>query len=683
MTHVNKVEFRTVIIDEIKRELNILSYTKENFSIYFSLQSIAQFINELLEVFSAKDIFYDDFYEKWKTIGLKCFTEFQVQLLVPINLIIEPSTELYNPLPAIIQNTQYLNDKYYKKINEYTNIKNFITSDVFCIAEKNKLTVTDFRHKFMNSIGFLSFIPILRLRYLRIFYKTFFNVKLLNCTDIEYIYDTLILNRQRLDEIDIENVFQLDKNGLHFEEMDINQDIKDLFLFNFNRACRIFKSFAFNIMDEQSLYISKNLQIVTQFGLDRENIEKTFKDIVKTLELEREKKRKELEKGGTTTKEKRPKYNREQMNLLCKEPEPSSPILNLNVIELNILHSIIKIHLMIQRMTNVQIHKDDLQYYRKLLKTRYSTDLEELILDNDDLLNGCNRNAGGDDYDDEISRSTISFETICGKQCLVKNYTIGEIIGEFIRLYQYAQQNIDTIWLCKFITMSCNPRYSSLVNIMADFVPFFQRFFTNDFNINTINNLIIFLQGMCRPDDVKIKSLKNVYDVRNLNVHNFKTFSIAKYQSYNTNPLVSFIDLVLTSKRIQRYNNNNQDNSTIINMNRLSEIEQYNLVSLIDPNEQDFIDYIYELMKTEEENENNENRSNNIDLSGEKRFHLQDIDYDSIVPLVSTNTFNENNTTNESIKLFNGILNQTIFFHELTNRVIYKIPNIVCNILIK
>ncbi|WBR61485.1 hypothetical protein [Drosophila suzukii associated hytrosavirus 1] len=652
MTQINKIEFRTVIIDGTDRELNILTYSKENFSLYFSLQSVAQCINELIQVYNAREIFHADFYVKYNELNLRAITEFQLQMLVPINLILEPSTELYNPMPLSLVQSRYLNDKYHNIILEYSDYTSLL-NDIFCIAEKQNFTTgfndntLDFHHKFMNSIGFLSFIPILKMRYIRKMYKTFFLVDLLNSEDIDYIYDTLVLNRKRLQPEDIANVFQLNAEDIRMHPHDLTDDDKQLYVARFNRACRIFKSFAFNMMNEQSIYISKNLQIVTQFGLDRKAIEVLFR---------------QMPKLSTTGRE---KYTDAQMALLCRPPS-TDPLANLNATELNILHSIIKIHLMIQRMTNVTIHKEDLRFYRQILRSRFSTDIEELIYDSRCFTED------DDNEDDDIGQATLSFESLEGRRTMIKNYTIGEIIGEFIQLYVAAQQNVNTVWLCRFIRMSCNPRYSNLVNIMADFVPFFQRFFTNDFNINSINNLIIFLQGMCRPDEERLKSLKDFRDVRQMDVRNFRSFSLARYQQYNMNPLVTFIDLILTSKQTQKRH-------LLIDLNLLNETERYNLVYLVDPNEKQFIDYVYELVMIDKQDKDN----NIYDLSGDRRFNLQHLDYDNIVPVVSANTFNENNTTTDSVQLFNGTVNQALFFHELSNRILFKVPGVVCNIVIK
>ena len=645
MSQINKIEFKTVIIDGTERDINILTYSKENYSMYFSLQSLAQSINELLLIYGARDIFNMEFFEKWEELNLKCFTEFQLQLLIPINLIMEPTTEVFNPMPFYLSTLRYLNDNYQRSIENYSDHLN-ITNDIFCIAEKQGFTYTDPepQHKFVNSIGFLSLISILKLNFLHKLYKTFFMVELLNSSDVEYIYETLILNRTSPYSFDAANVFQLstdDDELVRFMPTDLNTTSKRLFITRFNRACKIFKSFAFNIMDEQSVYIAKNLQIVTQFGMNREAMLNDFKRIPKYTQ---------------------PHMTEQQIEMICRYPSEN----NITVIELNILHSIIKIHLMIQRMTNVKIHRDDLEFYRNILKTKFSTELGELQYD----CPGSLYSQSDDNFDTE---EFISYETVNGKNCLIKNYTIGEIIGEFIQLYEYAQASPNTIWLCKFLKLSCNTRYANLVNTMADFVPSFQRFFTNDFNINSINNLIIFLQGMCKPDINKLTSLNRLRDLRQLDVRNFKTFSLTKYLPYNNNPLVTFIDLILTSKQ-------HQQQQWMVNMNTLSELERHKLITLFDPNEQQFIDFIYELESTQRDIQN---PNKLLDLGGNIRFNLQDIDYEYIVPTVSTNTFNENNITSSAKKLFNGILDQTIFFHELSNRTIYKIPGVVCNILIK
>lgn len=641
MTQINKIEFKTVIIDGTERDINIITYSKENYSMYFSLQSLAQSINELLLIYGAREIFHLEFFERWEQLNLKCFTEFQLQLLIPINLIMEPSTEIFNPMPFYLSSLRYLNYNYQRFVENHSDHLS-ISNDIFCIAEKQGFTSnTDNHHKFVNSIGFLSLISILKLNFIHKLYRTFFMVNLLNSYDVEYIYETLILNRATPNSFDAANVFQINEEDETFKFLptDLEPAAKHLFATRFNRACKIFKSFAFNIMDEQSLYISKNLQIVTQFGMNREAIENDFKRIPKITQQQ---------------------MTEQQLEMICRYPVSQD---NISVIELNILHSIIKIHLMIQRMTNVKIHKDDLAFYRTILKTRYSTDLSELLFD-------CPQDGSTTDFNN--TDEYISYETVDGKNCLVKNYTIGEIIGEFIQLYEYAQASPNTIWLCKFIKISCNTRYSNLVNIMADFVPFFQRFFTHDFNINSINNLIIFLQGMCKPDISKIASLNRIRDIRQLDVRNFKSFSLTNYHSFNSNPLVTFIDLILTSKQHQKQ-------QFLINMNTLSETERHNLITLFDPKEQQFIDYIYEL----EKNNSKQDSRQILDLGGNVRFNLQDIDYEHIVPTVSTNTFNENNITTSSKKLFNGILDQTVFFHELSNRTIYKIPGVVCNINIK
>lgn len=662
MAQINTIEFRNVIIDStLDTILNVLTYSKENLSIYFSLQSVAQAINELLTKFTAKEIFHTDFYNKWHELNLQCMTEFEIQLLIPINLISEPSTEMFNPMPLPLINARYLNDRYQATVENFADYTSAV-NDVFCIAERQGFTSgTTYYHKFMHAIGFISFISILKLRYIRILYKTFFLIDMINSADIEYIYETLVLNRKRMQPDDIANVLQLTADDIIMRPVDIQVEDKQLYVQRFNRACRTFKSFAFNIMDEQSLYISRNLQIVTQFGLDRNAVEKLFKKIPKVG----------LAIGTVGLKE---RYTPQQLELLCRESNAFDATMNnLTLVEINILHSLIKIHLMIQRMTNVRINRTDLEFYRKLLQTRYSIELDELISDMETLPNG---GGGGAD----ISRS---YATLDDCHCLIKNYTIGEIIGEFVQLYVNAQQNISTIWLCRFIQMSCNPRYSNLVNIMADFVPYFQRFFTNDFNINSINNMIIFMQGMCRPDEDRIKSLKDFRELKQLDVKHFRSFSLTRYQAVNANPLVTFMDLVLT--------NRNTQNSYTLNLSALTEIERYNILSLIDPNEKKFIDYVYELVVVDDDEDydhynadarrgrNNETE----DLSGDKRFNLQYIDYDSIVPVVSTNTFNENNTTIASLQLFNGIINQTTFFHELTNRTTYKVPGIVCNIVVK
>lgn len=660
MTQINKIEFRTVVIDGTNCELNILTYSKENLSIYFSIQSIAQCINEFLDIFSAREIFHTDFYNEWINLDLKRVTEFEIRLLIPINLLLEPSSEFSNPMPVELSNMRYLNDKYKNTISEYWD-HTVISNDIFCIAEKQEFTIdTSYKHVFVNSIAFLSFIPMLRMNFIRKLYKTFFLTDLLYYKDIESIYENLVLNRARMQESLIVNVFQLDMNEIRFIPLDLTTEHKELFVMRFNKACRIFKTFAFNIMDEQATYISKHLNIVTRFGLDLNSVSEIFNNIPRMI----------VPPGQQRLTE-------EQRQLLCKEPS-TDRLAGLNATELNILHSLIKIHLMIQRMTGVRIHKDDLKFYRRVLKEKYSTDLEELIFENFTITNRNNNNTSSsnnngdseEDDDDEIFKSTLAFDTINGKQQLVKNYTIGEIINEFLKLYLYAQENVNTLWLCKFIRMSCNPRYSNLVNIMADFVPFFQRFFTNDFNINSINNLIIFLQGMCQPDINKLKSMKDERNLRQLDVRNFKTFSITKYKSFNTNPLITFIDMLLSSS-----SRHPQTKNCIVNMKMLSETEQYNLTYLVNPREREFIDYIYDLTVTDS--------GKKFDLSGDERFNLQNLNYDNIVPIVSTNTFNENNTTYESIKLFNGVMHQTMFFHELTNRIIYKVPNIICNIIVK
>ena len=627
MSQISKIEFKTVIIDGTECYLNILTYSKENYSLYFSMQSVAQSINELILIYGPKDVFHREFYDKWHELQLKCFTEFQLQLLVPINLMIEPDADIFSPMPFSVSSMPYLNDRYQRFVTNYADHTSS-DNDIFCIAERQRFTTgPDHRHNFMNSIGFLSLISVLRLKFLQKLYKTFFQLDMMNSDDIEYIYDTLVLNRAQTQTT--ANVFQLDEDNaaLTFQPVDMNSDSKHIYVSRFNRACRIFKAFAFNIMDEQSVYIAKNLQIVTQFGMNRAVMEADFKRIPKFIQDE-----------DLTDK---------QVELLCRQPDRN----HISVVELHILQAIIRIHLMIQKMTNVKIQKEDLVAYRHILKTKFSTDL-------DDLLYEC----PGDPADD-----FTSYEVIDGKNCIVKNYTIGEIIGAFIQLYEFAQASPNTIWLCKFLKLACNTRYSNLVNIMADFVPLFQRFFTNDFNVNSINNLIIFLQGMCKPDIPKIASLNRLKDIQKLDVRNFKTFALTKYLPDNSNPLLNFIDLILTSKQ-------HQQQQLIINPNTLSDTERHSLLTLQDPREQQFIDYIYELETAPD---------THTDLSGNNRFNLLEIDYAHIVPAVSTNTFNENNLTHTAKQLFNGIIDQALFFHELSNRTLYKIPGVVCNVNIK
>lgn len=635
MTHINKITFSTVIIDGTNRELNILSFAKENYAIYFSTQSVAQCINELLNEYGANEIFHTNFAIKWTELKFLCFTEFQIRLLTPINLIIEPSTEFANPFPVVLTNARYLNDAYKATIENYADYTALV-NDVFCIAEQRDLLVTSthgYVHQFINSIAFLSFIPILKLRYLRKMYTTFFRMDLMNSDDIEYIYETLVLNRTRINPDTLANVFQLTPDMVHFQPRDLDDNGRQLFVAQFNRACRVMKSFAFNLFSEQSMYIAKNLQIVQQFGLDRMAIEEAFRAMPKLRQSD----------DG---------YTQRQIELLCME----QPAQNINVAELLILQSLIRIHLMIQRMTAVYINKEDLAFYQRILRTRFSSDLNELIFDDT-----CTNRNQNDDY------LTISYETIDGKRTMVKNYTIGEIIGEFVRLYARAQQYPDTLWLCKFIEIICNPCYANLVNVMADFVPFFQRFFTNDFNINSINNMVIFMQGMCKPDENKLKTLKDFRDLRQMDVRVYKTFSLVRYKAINTNPLITFMDLVLLNK----------NKNFLINLNTMTEPQRNMLVNLIDPKEQDFINYIYEMVIAKGD------KDNGLDLTGDRRFNLQNIDYEKLVPKVSTNTFNENNTTNAAMTLFTTISDQTLFFHELTNRCIYKIPEIVAKLNIK
>lgn len=645
MTQINRIEFRNVLVESTTdRNLNVLTFAKQNYAIYFSLQSIAQCFNELIDVYGASEIFHNEFHAKWVDLNLKCMTEFQITLLVPINLIMEPSTELYNPMPAPLTAVRYLNEAYANTIGQYADHMS-IVNDVFCIAERQNLTnditanSTVYHHQFMNAIGFLSFIPVLRLKYLRIMYKTFFLADMMNSNDVEYIYDTLILNRKRLRADDIANVFQLVANEVHIQPIDMTDSDKELFVTRFNRACRVFKSFAFNIMDDQATYISRNLQLVTQFGLDKRAIEQAFNNIPKLAPTPGD------------------EYTKEQLELLCREPS-TEPLANMNAVEVEILHCLIRIHLMMQRMTNIHIQKEDLEFYRKLLSTRYSMDLCDLITED---------GGGGDDLDTDCTRTYCASD---GKRGLTRNYTIGEIVGEFLRLYLVAQRNINTIWLCQFIRLSCNPRYSNLINIMADFVPYFQRFFTNDFNVNSINNMILFLQGRCRPDETNFDSLKNLNTFKALNVQSNRTFSLTRFQAFNSNPLITFMDVLLTSRASGKQ-------SYILNMAALSDIEKYNLVALIDPRERQFVNYIHELIESEA------GTNSSSDLSGDRRFHLQEINFDNIVPIVSTNTFNENNTTTSSIKLFNSIINQTTFFHELSNRIMFKVPGVVCNVVLK
>lgn len=646
MTHINEIKFKTVLIDGTERILNVLTYSRENFSMYFSLQSVAQSINELLLIYGANEIFHTEFYERWNDDKLQCMTEFEVQLLIPINLIMEPSTEQYNPMPVSLVHARYLNDRYQESIMQYCNHV-LDLNDIFCIAEKQGFTESSdvYYHKFTNAIGFLSLISILKLRYIRVLYKTFFLVEMLNSADIEYIYDTLLVNRKRVQPDDIANVFQLNADEIRIRPLDLRMDAKILYVNRFNKMCKIFKSFAFNIMDEQSQYVSRNLQVVTQFGMDRQTVERVFSQIPKL----------DIQHITAAT----PRYTPEQIELLCRDPGIMAMSPNLTEIEINILYSFIKIHIMINRMTKSKLQRQDLEFYRKLLQTRFSVNLEELITDMD-----------VESDRDDITRS---YETGDKRLCLVKNYTIGEIIGEFIKLYVCAQQNVNTIWLCKFIVMSCNPQYSNLINIMADFVPFFQRFFTNDFNVNSINNVIIFLQGMCRPDEDSLKSLNGSKGLKQMDVKHFRSFSLSCYQAVNANPLVTFLDLVLT--------NGNSQNRYTINLNSLNDYERNALLDLINPDEQKFIDYVYDLVVGDDECDDDINTTE--DLTGEKRFNFQQIDYNNIIPIVSTNTFNENNTTMSSLQLFNNTMNQAIFFHELTNRVTYKVPGVVCNVIVK
>lgn len=652
MTTIDKLEFRSVFIDGTQnftvgnntcinnRELMILSYSRENFSIYFSLQSVAQCINELLEIYNARDLFHNEFYEHWRSLSLKCMTEFELTLLVPINLVID----LESPLPLSIMRTRYLNDRYHDTIMQYSNYTN-IVNDVFCIAEINDLTTprTGFRHKFMSGIGFLSLISILKPRFIRTIYSTFFNIEMLHYEDVEYIYITLILNRRNMPYTEISNVFQINESNSWVSSNDMTASSKELFIETFNKGCRIFKSFAFNIMDTQSMYFSTNLRIVSQFGMDQRAVEKAFLDIPKIPE--------DIN------------LTEEQKQLLCKPPSTDSLAAS-NSTELTIMHSIIRIHLMIQRMTNVAISEDDLEFYKKLLKARFSIDLEELVYNTDPLIN--------DELVNELDDTILSYETINGKRIMIRNYTMGDILWEFLDLYLKAQRHISTVWLCQFIRMSCNPRYAGLVNIMAEFVPNFQRFFTNDFNINSINNMIIFLQGMCKPDEDRQKALKNFRQIQHMDVRNFKTFSLTRYKSYNSNPLITFIELVLSPISNHRHNSN-----YVMNLSLLCEEERHNLVTLKDPNEKQFIDYIYDLMTSNDS-------SNKNDCNDEQGYRqYQHIDYDNVVPLISTNTFNENNVNTSALQLFNATLNQTTFFHELTNRIIYKVPGVVCNIITK
>lgn len=639
MAQINKIEFRNVIIDgttAAERNLNVLVFSKENYTIYFSLQSVAQFFNELIDLYGAREIFHAEFYEKWADLNLKCMTEFQLTLLVPPNLITEPSTETYNPVPAPLSAIQYLNARYAETIITYADYTSPI-NDVFAIAERQNFTTLSnqpYYHRFVHSTSFLSFIPLLKLKYLASMYKTFFLVEMVNSNDIQYIYETLLLNRARLRPDDIANVFQLNIDQVFLSPTDLTLPDKRLFVTRFNRGCRVFKSFAFNILDGQAEYMTENLQLTIQFGLDKKTIQEIFAGIPKLRPNPEE------------------KYTPEQMELLCKQPS-TEPLANINAVEIQILHSLIRIHLMIQRMTNTTIQKQDLEFYRQVLRTHYSVDLCEFITEE---TSSCPTN---DSYCMDVNIRAMS-----------RNYTIGEIIGEFLKLYLIAQRNINTIWLCQFIQMACNPRYSNLINVMSDYVPFFQRFFTRNFNVNSINNIILFLQGRCKPDDVNVNNLKQLNTFKALNIQTNKTFSLSRYQPFSSNPLLTFMELLLTSKAASK-------NNYIINLATFSETERHNIVSLIDPDERKFVEYIDELMETSAKQEKN------LDLSGDNRFRLQDINYDEIVPIVSTNTFNENNTTTSSINLFNSIINQTTFFHELANRVTYRIPGVVCNVVLK
>lgn len=630
MAQISNLCFKTILVDGINDELNTVTYTKTNLTVYFSLQSIAQCINAMIKQYDTREVFAEEFFKQWDDLNLKCVTEFPLQLLIPINLILEASTETHNRMPISLANIRYLNDEYNKLVETYSNYDEFVY-DIFCFAERQNLTSSDNRHYFIHSLAFLSFIPILKLKFIRILYKAFFNIDLLNSNDIDYIAKTLATNRKTIKPEDIANVFQLTVDDLNLN-IDISTEHKTSFILKFNRACKIFKSFAFNIMDQQSAYISKNLQIMSQFGLDHRTIQEQFENLPKF---------------------KKEKLTHEQTNLLCRDISLAhKDITNLDNNEISVLQSIIKIHIMIQRMTNVPINEDDLNFYRRLLRQKYSIELDDLFSDT---------NCGS-----ELDNDIVSYKIVgSSSRKLIKNYTIGEIVLEFLNLYKHAQNNINTLWLCRFIELSCDPQYSNIINIMADFVPCFQHFFTNDFNINGINNIVIFMQGMCHPDEQNLETLKNPVELRlkQKSLRNFKRFTLTRYKAYNSNPLLTFIELLLGTHK----------DNILVNINALSDMERHQLINLVDHTEKSFIDYIYDLAESNEYH----------DLGGTTRFNLDSIDYDRLVPIVSTNTFNENNTSTSSLQMYNNILNQTTFFHELSNRITYKIPGVVCNIIVK
>ncbi|ABQ08856.1 hypothetical protein SGHV083 [Glossina pallidipes salivary gland hypertrophy virus] len=232
--------------------------------------------------------------------------------------------------------------------------------------------------------------------------------------------------------------------------------------------------------------------------------------------------------------------------------------------------------------------------------------------------------------------------------------TLGDIILQFLKLDRISINN-DMQWISNFLTFACEHTFDNIVNIVAVYIQRFQQFSTENFNPLNLIDIIMFLHGGIVANNLQDKKgTANTIGASGL--IGSHSFQMCSYTPPMNNPIYYLAQMQLQHKQLLNITTDDLLYIQNLFVPRVKRIE--------------LLKNLHELQTTKED----------FDPSGENRYRLSTIDFNSLIPLPTVNTLSENNTKLENISLMNAINGYSNLFLEMNNREIYNIPNVICNL---
>ena len=640
MTAVGRVEFYTTTIGGERNNVDIVRYlAPSNAFISFSVESVATAINLLIDTLSPTKVFRPEFLSTWQTRHIDRMTVTILRNIFPNEMTVELNSII--KLPEYIKSQRFLSTQYADMLTDFGT--GIYARDTICMAEKKIPSVLLDGGLVTRSFAILSLLPILTMDSFRALYATLFNSTLTGIEQLETLAELLLTNRNR--NLASANVFQLNLSDvlLLFDDNNNNDSDSDsdgsegdsralTFVRKFNDTLRAIKPFALVLTPQQLVLVNESTTILSQFVCNQNYLSHDFRLLNKL-----------------------PTGNGQSEDYIIQKYCERKRLQQTNVsiaTEERIFKILIRIFFMVRHYLNFQLDPADISFFQKIF--------DNTVVDTEQNM--------------EILEPAQNTPCRVDVSALAKkSYTIGQLISLFVELDRVASNHVTTSWLCSFINLACSQKMPNIINMMGQFVPLFDRYLIPPINVDSLNNLILFLQGDCNANRDVIEAIKNTRG--RLNLGRINNISITRVTKVTEDPLTECIEsLVARNTRFRKFNS-------------LNEKQRARVVNLVHPNPKQLIDYVYQIQMDycNQPNTGNDPCKNTParDLSGESKYHFSSIDIDNLVPLVSTQTFNENNVNIPSLTLFNSLLDKSTLFLELVNRLNYDVPGVVATLQYK